>query len=349
MSSLSNTGYGIVGKNIIKELVKQNKPVDIFPYGGIQADSQEEFDLLFNAIPTTTKRGFDHNAPCINIWHQHAIGTYVGRGLKVGMPYFELDTFNDLEKSHLEVPDVIATSSQWASDVIQANNISTETTVISPGVNTSIFSPGDNDNLRDNPEQYIFLNVGKWETRKGHDILGKCFNKAFTKEDNVKLVLVPHNPFLSQEEAQNWSRLYTGKVDILPPVETHAEIAGIMQGADCGVFPSRGEGWNLEALEMMACGKSVIATHYSAHTEFCNDRNSSLIAIEETEPAYDGKWFFGDGNWASFDYDQEEQLISHMRHMFNDRPSNQAGVETAKQFSWASTVEKICELCSQVS
>ena len=54
--------------------------------------------------------------------------------------------------------------------------------------------------------------------------------------------------------------------------------------ADCGLFPARAEGWNLELLEMMACGKQVIATNYSAHTEFCTKENSILIESDENIP-----------------------------------------------------------------
>ena len=64
------------------------------------------------------------------------------------------------------------------------------------------------------------------------------------------------------------------------------------------MFPSLAEGWNLEALEMMACGKQVIITDFSAHTEFCTKENADLVSISDTEPAFDGKWFFGQGNWA---------------------------------------------------
>ena len=35
-----------------------------------------------------------------------------------------------------------------------------------------------------------------------------------------------------------------------------------MAGADCGIFLSRAEGWNLGLLEMMAMGKPVITTNY---------------------------------------------------------------------------------------
>jgi len=196
--------------------------------------------------------------------------------------------------------------------------------------------------------------VGKWEKRKGHDILGKCFDKAFTKQDNVKLVLMPNNPFLDDAEEQTWISSYlnlpmASHIDIIPEAQLHGGVAEVMQGADCGVFPSRAEGWNLELLEMMSCGKSVIATDYSAHTEFCNENNAYLIGIDDLEPAYDGKWFAGEGNWAEFDYDQEEQLIEHMRLAYSDRPTNTAGRLTAEEFSWSKTVDNISEISCKVA
>ena len=67
------------------------------------------------------------------------------------------------------------------------------------------------------------------------------------------------------------------KIRMIPRQKTQNDVYNIMIQTDCGVFPARAEGWNLELLEMMACGKQVIATNYSAHTEFCNPDNCRLI------------------------------------------------------------------------
>jgi glycosyltransferase involved in cell wall biosynthesis len=119
-----------------------------------------------------------------------------------------------------------------------------------------------------------------------------------------------------------------------------------MTKIDCGVFPSRGEGWNLEALELMACGKHVIATDYSAHTEFCTKDNADLVTITEKELAFDNKWFHGQGGWAKISEPQVEQLASYMKefHLKQKRHTiNQNGVETALKFSWDNTARKIIE------
>jgi glycosyltransferase involved in cell wall biosynthesis len=119
-----------------------------------------------------------------------------------------------------------------------------------------------------------------------------------------------------------------------------------MAKIDCGVFPSRGEGWNLEALELMACGKHVIVTDYSAHTEFCTKDNANLVTITEKELAFDNKWFHGQGNWAKIGEPQIEQTANYMKdfHVNNKRSEiNHRGIETALEFSWDNTARKILE------
>ena len=138
------------------------------------------------------------------------------------------------------------------------------------------------------------------------------------------------------------------KVKLLPRATTHKDVYNVMCAADAGVFPSRAEGWNLEALEMMAVGRQVIITDYSAHTEYCNSENSSLITITEEEEAFDGKWFHGGGKWAKFGDLQIKQLASHMKQIHAAKKSgfnlyNQAGVNTAQQYTWNNTAAKMTE------
>ena len=136
------------------------------------------------------------------------------------------------------------------------------------------------------------------------------------------------------------------QVEFLNRVKSHTEVADIIRAADCGVFPSRAEGWNLEALEMMSCGKHVIATDYSAHTEFCNEDNCHLIQVNELEEAYDGIWFKGQGRWAKIGKDQMEQTVEYFRFVHRQKQesgdiNNTMGIETAKKFSWNNTADSI--------
>jgi hypothetical protein len=66
-------------------------------------------------------------------------------------------------------------------------------------------------------------------------------------------------------------------------------------------------------LECMSVGLNVIATDYSAHTEFAESANCRLVHVDETEPARTGEWFWGDRNWAKLGPSQMEQMVHHLR------------------------------------
>jgi glycosyltransferase involved in cell wall biosynthesis len=269
---------------------------------------------------------------------------FVGCGKHVGFPIFELDTFNELETHHLKSVDELFVCSDWAKSVTKHLNVPTH--VVPLGVDGSVFPPHEDPKGDD---KTIFFNCGKWEVRKGHDILIEAFKGVAKNHENVELWMMCENPFNSPDEEHKWANLYNHpKVKLIPRAETQAEVYNIMCKTDCGVFPSRGEGWNLELLEMMSIGKHVIATNYSAHTEFCTQENCDLVTITDKEPAFDGKWFFGQGNWAKIEETQMLQLQQHMEAFHESDPPlreqvNHAGVETALKLSWENTATIILE------
>ena len=160
------------------------------------------------------------------------------------------------------------------------------------------------------------------------------------------------NPFLSDEETKRWKDLYTNtnlgsKIRFIDRKNTQKEVYNIMQQIDCGVFPARAEGWNLEILELLSCGKHIITTNYSGHTEFCNTHNCLLVDIDQYETAYDGKWFHGNGgSWAKITQKEVEEFAMYMRHIHDmkqrqDLKRNNNGVDTSHTFTWRHTSEQI--------
>ena len=341
MAPINPLGYGVVGLNVFKALSSVAN-VSLFPIGQPQVTTQGDAEAV--KIGIDNSHTFDRNAPCIKIWHQHDMAQFVGCGKHVGFPIFELDTFNELETHHLKSVDELFVCSSWAKGVTKHLNV--PTCVVPLGVDGSVF-PLYEDSKEDN--KTIFFNCGKWEIRKGHDILIEAFKKVAKNHENVELWMMCENPFNSPEEEHKWANLYNHpKVRLIPRAETQAGVYNIMCKADCGVFPSRGEGWNLELLEMMSIGKHVIATNYSAHTEFCTQENCDLVTITDKEPAFDGKWFFGQGNWAKIEEAQILQLQQHMEAFHESDPPlreqvNHAGVKTASKLSWENTATIILE------
>lgn len=339
---INHTGYGIASINILKQL-NQYFNISYFPIGNVSVDTKNDRDLLVS-LANNSKLP-DINAPLLKIWHQFDLLQRIGRGKYFAMPFFELETLNKVEKIHLQVPDTVFVASTWAKEVIQDNAIKTNVEVVPLGVDGSIFNPEKIQQTRSD-NKYVFLNIGKWEIRKGHDFLLDLFNNAFPNQQDVELWILASettNSYSSRDEINAWKQKYNSpRIKIFSGVNSHTEIAYLMAESDCGIFPSRAEGWNLELLEMMSMNKPVICTNYSAHKEFCNDKNSYLIDINALEPAFDGKAFQNQGNWAKIGQNQKDQAIEHMRYCYNNRiRDNIEGVKTAKTFSWKNSAEKI--------
>jgi glycosyltransferase involved in cell wall biosynthesis len=343
---INNTGYGIASINIFRELYKQST-ISLFPIGQPSVDNQLDHEAVSQCL--NNRYSMIGTAPTIKIWHQFDLLTRIGRGPYFAYPFFELDTFNSYEIINMSIPDCLFASSDWAKNVIINNNIQTPVEVIPLGVDRNIFNDSIPFTRSDN--KYVFLNIGKWEIRKGHDILLKLFESAFPDETDVELWILASektNSYSKSDELFQWKNMYNNpRVKLFSGFDTQAEIASLMSNANCGIYPSRAEGWNLELLEMMSMNKPVIATNYSAHTEFCNNENCYLVDIDETELAYDGKAFNNQGKWAKIGQNQFDNIIEHMRYVYKNRiNSNIAGLETAKHYSWSNAAEKILRCIS---
>jgi len=352
IAPINPLGYGCVGMNMLKALFQQGVEVAFWPMGAVTVSNEEDASYVRRGIEN--QKTFCAASQTLRIWHQHDMAQSVGRGKRIGMPIFELDTFNDIEKHHLISLDHVCVCSKWAKDVIK-DQVNMEASVVPLGVDNKIFNGGKSTLPVEWDATTIFLNVGKWEKRKGHDILPEIFNRAFKPTDNVELWMMNDSPFVNEIETRVWQQKYTetesGKnIKFLPRVEGHAEVANLMRAADCGVFPSRAEGWNLEALEMMSCGKHVIISDCTAHQEFCNDANSKMVEMGPLEEAHDGIWFEGQGKWRSIGKPQIEDFAQHMReiHLLKQTgmlEPNTNGMDTAKQFSWSNSVKQFLLQC----
>src|SRR5690606_28276529 len=124
-----------------------------------------------------------------------------------------------------------------------------------------------------------------------------------------------------------------------------ADLVKLYNVVDCGIFPTRAEGLGMPILELMACGKPVITTNYSAMTDYLTKDTAFLVDIDELEDAHDGKWFNGEGQWANIGEDQQDAFISYMRKLYQFRLSSLPEARLHMQkFSWDATVSNIMSL-----
>ena len=343
---MSTLGYGVVGLNLLKELNKTHD-VSLSLIGGIDTN-KEDLEIVQSAMEKM--RVFDQlvDAPCLKVWHEFSLAERVGNGPYFAFPFFEINKLDNSRINNLSSVDHIIVASAWAKEIIENTQVNKPVSVVPLGVNRSIFT----DNINQVSNKCVFLNCGKWEKRKGHDLLFDMFQSAFPNETDVALHMMPSNPFLPDKVRNEWERYYSSdsRVQIFRHVPSHKEVAQIMRESNCGIFPSRAEGWNLEILEMMSMGKHIITTNYSAHTQYCTSQNSTLIEIESLETAKDGLFFDGSsGEWANLDGRPFEQGVQYMREFYeqwkiNPQSINQEGIKTAEKLSWSNTAQQLEEI-----
>jgi len=341
------TGYGIAGANLLNALLELDVDVGFFPLGAI--------DRRIAHVPSLDRalarqESYIASAPSVRMSQQFDLAFHVGSGPRIGFPIFEIDRFTPRELHHLGSQDQLLVCSAWARDVLRDNGLDDIRIDIVPlGVDRAIF----NEDVKENPrwasagEDTCFLQIGKIEPRKGQLDLLRAFEAAFTPRDQVRLTLICHNPFvdalqLAELLAPFSTSRMAHRIDIVSePLATHHDVARAIRTADCGVYCSRAEGWNLELLETLSAGKPVIATNYSAHTEYLTSDNARLIEIDTLERA-------GVGSWAAFGARQHEQLVEYLRAVHRARrdgplPMNVAGIETAMSFSWERSAKRLLD------
>jgi glycosyltransferase involved in cell wall biosynthesis len=369
-SPINQLGFGVVGLNAVLALQQLGYEVALWPIGEpvCPAEHQAEIDSALVA-----SQDYCPLAPSVRISQPFDLAHHIGRGTHAAITYFERDLLTTAEIHCLQNQDVVIASSAWMSTLLAKQIHGPKIAVASPGVDRRIFSPyGVPSPVSAHESDYwssmsaihypprkpsvseptTFLVVGKWEFRKGHDLLPTLFQRAFVPTDNFKLVLMTVNPFLTQQQHSAWCQSFAklgSKVEIhhtrLPDQQA---LAQAMFDADCGVFLSRAEGWNLDAAEMLTMGKHIIITNYSAHSEFANRDNAWLVEIDELEPAYDGFWFDGFGNWAKMGEQQQLQAVSHLRAVHQLKQAGRLGINLAGQksmlrFTWQAFASQIVE------
>jgi hypothetical protein len=337
-------------------LANQGHEVALFPIANTVEEEIRQSDAYRDVLGRCIDNAkfYDDRAPNVRIWHPSHLAERVGRGVHVGFPFFELTRFTPEEIHHLERVDRLFLPSEWALDVALEHKTlqGMDMRVVPMGVDRNIFHEGvrEKQSILEH-DHTIFVNVGKWEIRKGHDVLLEAFSKAFTPRDKVLLKVAAHNPFIGNLN-EHWASRYAStlgpRFKIVDRLTDQFSVAKLLAGADCGVYPARAEGWNLDLLETLSVGTHAIATNYSAHTEYLTSDNCRLIETTELEPARDGIWFHGQGEWAKFGDDQMEQLICHLREVHRLKQTGQlqrnlAGIETAKRFSWHNSANALIQ------
>lgn len=153
------------------------------------------------------------------------------------------------------------------------------------------------------PNDVIFLSVGKAEPRKGIEELIEVFSKMFTKSDNVCLYI---RSKLGNRIRKRVSEIQLAGVRLFEIKHLSIDELGLVySAADVFILPTHGEGWGRPIMEAMASGLPVIVTYWSGLTDFVDPSWAMTIPVTRFEPAFEkdssligGKQYQSIHKWA---------------------------------------------------
>jgi glycosyltransferase involved in cell wall biosynthesis len=128
---------------------------------------------------------------------------------------------------------------------------------------------------------FTLLHVSSCFPRKGVDVLLRAYVAAFRRNDPVRLLIKgfpnPHNDVGDQIARLLADDPDAPEIVFINEDLPHEELMSLFSEADVVVLPSRGEGFNLPALEALAAGIPVIATGFGGHMDFLDDEIARLV------------------------------------------------------------------------
>ena len=281
----------------------------------------------------------------------------------VGRTMFETDALPPSWVAKCNAMDALWVPSQFNVESFRRAGVTVPLHIVPGGVDSDRYSPNGPAMTIEGARGTVFLSVFEWRRRKGWDVLLRAWASAFSRDDNVCLVLrtflpsrpasapAPHDSATIDEridrflvESCSTTRDRCAPIIVLQELVREDAMPSLYRAANVYVSPTRGEGWGRPFMEAMATGLPVIATRWSAHLDFMNDENSLLLDINGLVPATDPDLSVYRGtSWAE---PSVSHLVSLMQRVAHDPAQARAVGHTARQqmqqhWSWERAAQHV--------
>ena len=338
----SPSGYAVSAREMILQLDTQGVDVRLaYLYGTDWMDTQRDD----HRIAAMRQRPKDLSLPQVvyasgDSFHKNG-GKY-----RIGYTMLEVDGIPADWILQANALDEIWVPSTFNRDTFLASGLQKPIFVMPLGVNPDYYNPKIRAFRA--TSRYTFLSVFEWGERKAAEVLLSAYTRAFDKTDDVLLILKVINTDPGVDARRQIADL--GLPDDGPPIvilynqdlPVH-QMGSLYRSADCFVLPTRGEGWGMPIIEAMACGLPVIATDWSAQTDFMTEDVAYPLRVQRLIPAVAKCPYYEGFAWAQPD---EDHLIALLRHVYEQR--EEAGAKGARaaekvlgQWTWQHAAQKI--------
>jgi glycosyltransferase involved in cell wall biosynthesis len=186
---------------------------------------------------------------------------------RVAVTTWETEPFPEPFKPSLSGFDKVIVPSTFCADLLR----DLSPVVIPHGFDPEEWVPSQRTS-QDPDRTFTFYSIGAWGERKNNLGLIKAYLHAFTKADNVRLVLIADKVNFNEIHSL-LARSLAPKKDwpgmVIPDQRlSDEEIISLHRDGDCFVSATRAEGFGLPLFEAAIMGRRVIAPGWGGHTDF---------------------------------------------------------------------------------
>jgi glycosyltransferase involved in cell wall biosynthesis len=238
--------------------------------------------------------------------------------------------------------------------------------VVPLGVDPAIFRPDGPAHPLPTEKSFRFLFVGVAVVRKGFDILLQAYRQAFTRDDDVCLVVKDHsgNAFHASTYRDEIAALMRDarapELIYLDEFLPAPALAALYRSCTVAVFPYRAEGFCLPILESMACGTPSIVPNLGAAVDFCSPETSFPVPALRIKLPVHRRFAMKIGveeDIAAVDFCEirVETLARALREVralpeAQRRRKAAEGIRTARQrFTWERSAQRVAQLLQELA
>jgi protein-tyrosine phosphatase len=217
-------------------------------------------------------------------------------------------------------------------------------------------SPYKFSNLND--DEFVFYAISQFTPRKNFPAVLKAYLTEFQNNEKVTLVLKTYliNPGVQSEKekiiqavkdikAKLYLKQYP-KIVLVSDLLSREQIFQLHQRGDCCLSFHSSEGFGLTPAEAMFMGKPVVATDYSATTDFISEATGFPVKYQMT-PVFGMPWenYVGTDEWADINIiDAKKQMRYVYEHQEEAKQKGLVGQQFIKDnFSY----EKVGQLIKE--
>ncbi|MFW5702855.1 MAG: glycosyltransferase family 4 protein, partial [Candidatus Dojkabacteria bacterium] len=284
-------------------------------------DPEKQWDLLiYNNFPKNPVNGF-------------GFGRIKAR-VKASYIAWEEDRFPDhfVEEYNGEL-DLVLAASEHTRVVLLRSGVKLPILLI-PNALDPVFLKDSVSGKQNNTSGFQFLHIGSGLERKAPKELISAFLSEFKEEGDARLKIKSFPNMNNQfpEILKELSPAERGKIEYIDSDGlSETELKSLYLESNAYVSPSKAEGFNLPALEAVACGLPVVATAWSGQMDFLNDENAYLVdyKLGPAKSHLDNPGAF----WAEPDL---KDLKEQMRAVYENKNASDTEKikKTAQAYNW---------------